>query len=380
LIVGLLRLLLIPLLAALVFAAWKLYRRSQPVAKALRWASAGRTADALAYLESTAAKKPDSAAVHGALGKVYLMDRRLPEAESELRQAIELACRDPSLLGALGWTLIGLDRLDEALPVAERAYAKAGEDLEVYCLYCGLMARHGRGAEVVELFDFLERTRGRMKRPDARPGRGGLAEYFEFARTGMEAGESLEREPRSPSSCPCERARTIDAILPGVTAMPDRSDLIETYLEGTELLRGAVADMTPEQLRARPVPGKWSTLEVVCHLVDSEQAYCHRMKRVIAEANPLLIGYDETRFAAALGYHDRDLEQELNLLDQTRRQMARVLRSVPEAAWSATGVHSERGLMTLEDLLRAEAEHVPHHLAHIREKRKALGLPTDHRG
>ena len=83
--------------------------------------------------------------------------------------------------------------------------------------------------------------------------------------------------------------------------------------------------MTAEQLRARPVPGKWSTLEVVCHLVDSEQAYCHRMKRVIAETRPLLIGYDETRFAATLGYHDRDLEQELTLLDQMRQQMARIL-------------------------------------------------------
>jgi hypothetical protein len=31
--------------------------------------------------------------------------------------------------------------------------------------------------------------------------------------------------------------------------------------------------------------------------------------------------------------------------------------------------------MTLEEMLRAEAEHVPHHLAHILEKRKALGLP-----
>jgi hypothetical protein len=160
--------------------------------------------------------------------------------------------------------------------------------------------------------------------------------------------------------------------------MPARSDLIETYLEGPALLRRAVADMTAEQLRARPVPGKWSTLEVVCHLVDSEQAYCHRMKRVIAETRPLLIGYDETRFAATLGYHDRDLEQELTLLDQMRQQMARTLKSVPERAWSATGVHSERGLMTLEDLVLTEAEHIPHHLAHIAEKRKALGLPAGH--
>ena len=106
-----------------------------------------------------------------------------------------------------------------------------------------------------------------------------------------------------------------------------RAALIDAYLASLPQLRRAVADLSPEQLKARPVPGKWSTLEVVCHLVDSEQAWCHRMKRVIAEDRPLLIGYDETRFTAALPYHENDLEEELALLEGMRHQMARTLRS-----------------------------------------------------
>src|SRR5438874_3846804 len=50
---------------------------------------------------------------------------------------------------------------------------------------------------------------------------------------------------------------------------------MEEYLAGPAALRTVVQDMTHEQLIARPVAGKWSTLEVVCHLVDSEQAWCH---------------------------------------------------------------------------------------------------------
>ena len=155
-----------------------------------------------------------------------------------------------------------------------------------------------------------------------------------------------------------------------------RDALIDAYLASLPPLRKAVADLGPEQLQARPVPGRWSTLEVVCHLVDSEQAWCHRMKRVIAEDRPLLIGYDETRFTAALPYHENDLEEELTLMEAMRNQMARTLRGLPDSAWSRTGVHNERGLITLEEMLRAEVEHVPHHLAHILEKRKALGLPA----
>jgi uncharacterized damage-inducible protein DinB len=156
-----------------------------------------------------------------------------------------------------------------------------------------------------------------------------------------------------------------------------RDALIESYLASLPRLRRAVADLGPDRIKARPVPGKWSTLEVVCHLVDSEQAWCHRMKRVIAEDRPLLIGYDETRFTAGLPYHEADLEHELALLEGMRHQMARILRGLPEAAWSRTGVHNERGLMTLEEMLQAESDHVPHHLAQILEKRKALSLPAD---
>ena len=137
-----------------------------------------------------------------------------------------------------------------------------------------------------------------------------------------------------------------------------------------------VTDLNHQQLEARPIPGKWSTLEVVCHLVDSEQAWCHRMKRVIAEERPLLIGYDESRFTASLGYHQHDLKSELALLEGMRLQMALILRTLPAAFWARTGVHSERGLMTLEEMLRAEVEHVPHHISTIIEKRRVMGLST----
>ena len=158
--------------------------------------------------------------------------------------------------------------------------------------------------------------------------------------------------------------------------MPSKrfSQQIDEYLDGPVQLRRAVADMSAAQLQARPIPGKWSTLEVVCHLVDSEQAWCHRMKRVIAEERPLLIGYDESRFTATLRYHDHDLKTELILMEGMRAQMALVLRALPESAWARIGVHSERGLITLEEMLHAEVEHVPHHIAHINDKRRALGL------
>ena len=140
-------------------------------------------------------------------------------------------------------------------------------------------------------------------------------------------------------------------------------------------MRAAVAGLTRVTTfgLAWPVAGKdESTLEVVCHLADFEPIMADRMKRVIAEDNPTLLGADENRFLAALVYHDRDLEEELTIIDQTRGQMARILRKLPESALQRTGTHNERGQLTLERLLALAINHIPHHVAFIRQKREAL--------
>jgi hypothetical protein len=150
--------------------------------------------------------------------------------------------------------------------------------------------------------------------------------------------------------------------------------LIEPYLAGCAELRAAVAGMSREQLVARPVAGKMSTLEVVCHISDFEPVYADRMKRVIALDNPTLLGADENRFRTALAYHDRDPEEELAIVERTRSQMARILRTLPDSALARAGVHNERGPLSLEKLLTSITGHITHHVRFIREKRAALGL------
>ena len=153
--------------------------------------------------------------------------------------------------------------------------------------------------------------------------------------------------------------------------------MIDAYLGGIEVLHRAVAGMTPEQLLARPIPGRWSTLEVVCHLADFEPIYADRMKRVIATERPLLLSAGREAFARSLAYQERHLGEELALIDVTRRQMARILRSLPEDAWDRVGVYRHEDheeLRSLRRLLEMITGHIPHHAAFIAEKRRALGI------
>jgi uncharacterized damage-inducible protein DinB len=148
--------------------------------------------------------------------------------------------------------------------------------------------------------------------------------------------------------------------------------LVADYEAGPDLLRAAVAGMAPEQLLARPIPGKWSTQEVVCHVSDCEQFFADRLKRTLALDRPLLLGADPEHYPEAVRYHDRDLEEELALVALTRRQMARVLKVVPAEAWQRTAIHNEGGLVTLRQLVLHAIRHLKHHVKFIDEKRQAL--------
>lgn len=152
------------------------------------------------------------------------------------------------------------------------------------------------------------------------------------------------------------------------------TSLLTGYYTGPRLLREAVAGFSREQLLARPLAGKWSTLEVVCHVADFEPILAERMKRILALDRPQLLAADENCFAASLAYHDRNLEEELAVIELTRAQMVRILRTLPIEALQRVGVHSERGLLTLEQTLEAAIRHIPHHVEFIRAKRQALGL------
>jgi uncharacterized damage-inducible protein DinB len=151
-------------------------------------------------------------------------------------------------------------------------------------------------------------------------------------------------------------------------------ELIDAYLSGPELVQQAVQGMSEEQLNAKPVAGKWSTRQVVCHLADFEPIYADRMKRVIAEQCPTFFGGDPDTFAARLAYEQRSVAAELSFLSAIRQHVAAILAELKADDFQRIGNHIEAGRMTLEDLLRNIGNHVPHHVGFIGEKRKSLGI------
>jgi hypothetical protein len=152
-------------------------------------------------------------------------------------------------------------------------------------------------------------------------------------------------------------------------------DLVKRYAADAGQLRASIAGLERGELNAFPVPGTWSIQQIVMHMMDSDLIGSDRMKRVAAEDNPTLIGYDETAFGRKLFYDQLDPQLACDVFEKNRQLTAAILERLDDAAYARAGQHNERGRVTLAELVETYVDHLHHHLKFIRDKRRLLGKP-----
>ena len=143
-------------------------------------------------------------------------------------------------------------------------------------------------------------------------------------------------------------------------------NLIEIYAAGGQKLRTAVAGLSHDDLVAHPGPGAWSIQELVVHLADSDEIAVDRMKRIVTEDNPPLLYADETAYVERLFPDRQSLEDALTIFELSRRQWSRVLRLLPDDAFSRQGTHNRKGAVTLGGMVEGYIKHLDHHLAFLK--------------
>ena len=149
----------------------------------------------------------------------------------------------------------------------------------------------------------------------------------------------------------------------------ERAGLIERYRTGAADVEAALAGITDEELDRRPAePDACTARQVAHHLADSETMAYLRLRRLIAEDEPLIQGYDELEWARRLHY-DRPIEPSLAVLAGVRAASLQLLRSLTPAEWERTGTHSESGPYSVEGWLEIYAGHGHDHADQIRRVR-----------
>jgi hypothetical protein len=165
--------------------------------------------------------------------------------------------------------------------------------------------------------------------------------------------------------------------------------LISRFRRGVEAFDRRVFQLNERQIDTAFLPdagvGRWPVRVLVGHVADADLAAIHRMRRVVGEENPVFANWDEDAFVDANlygnvheGYADdpeADHARVMNALGgpmaviHTNRQWAgQWLLSLEDSAWSRSGMHPIRGVMTLRDILVSYIWHLEHHAKFLEKK------------
>ena len=145
----------------------------------------------------------------------------------------------------------------------------------------------------------------------------------------------------------------------------DAPALIARLAAGGEALRAAVAATDPEQTSWRSAEGKWSVLDVVCHLLDEEREdFRARLRLLWDQPGVAWPSIRPDLWPVERNYAARELRPTLVTFLDERAQSLAWLRGLGAVDWTRVYQHPQVGPVTAGDLLTSW---VAHDLLHLRQ-------------
>jgi hypothetical protein len=146
----------------------------------------------------------------------------------------------------------------------------------------------------------------------------------------------------------------------------ERRRFFETLAATPQALKASVKGLSKKVLLWTPAPGKWSILEILCHLRDMErEAYLERYTRILSEDEPRLPDVNGEALAITRAYRSQKAPEVVREWAALRKQTLQLLRKAGRAQWARAGVHETAGRLTMEDLIQRHA--VGNDEAHLRQ-------------
>jgi hypothetical protein len=147
----------------------------------------------------------------------------------------------------------------------------------------------------------------------------------------------------------------------------ERARLIRQYRDGHRAVVEALEGITEDELD-RSAEGDWTPRQIAHHLADSEMNSAIRIRKLLAEPDAVIQGYDEKAFAERLT-SDRPIEPSLQAFRWARETCSQLLDRMTEADWHIVGTHTESGPYGTVDWLKIYAAHGHDHAAQIKRAR-----------
>jgi hypothetical protein len=148
--------------------------------------------------------------------------------------------------------------------------------------------------------------------------------------------------------------------------VPERESLLASLAAMPAFLASAFESLTAEAA-TNPGPGQtFSPVEQCWHLADLERdGYAVRIRRLLAEEDPLLEDFDGARVAEERGYRRLSLADAIAAFRAARAANLQALLELSDADWARRGVQEGVGAITLCDVPAMMAEHDAGHRREI---------------
>ena len=118
-------------------------------------------------------------------------------------------------------------------------------------------------------------------------------------------------------------------------------------------------------LRRRPFETKWTPNEIIGHLTDSEWVYGYRLRLILCEENPPVLGTRQDSWVSGLRHNEREPSELVEIFRTLRELNLAVWKQATLPDLQRTGQHNERGPESLGLMLRLLAGHDLSHLNQI---------------
>lgn len=136
----------------------------------------------------------------------------------------------------------------------------------------------------------------------------------------------------------------------------DRTPL-EVLAQTASALTEIVRNYSATVLRTRPFEGKWTPNEIIGHLVDTEWVYGYRLRLILCEDNPTILGMNQELWVAGQPHNEREPSELVEMFQEMRQFNLALWSRMSPADLQRTGQHNERGPESLGVMLRMLAGH-----------------------
>ncbi len=121
--------------------------------------------------------------------------------------------------------------------------------------------------------------------------------------------------------------------------------------------------------------GRWPIRVLLGHLADAEMVWAHRIRRMIAEDNPVLALWDEHAFIDGGIYGCTDgsnlcppIGGDLAMIHTTRAWGVSLLMQLNADQWARQGMHPDRGPVSVKKISAFFCWHLEHHAWYLNAK------------